>query len=106
VRQCGSVWQCARQYVEVRTVMCTKCARQGAAVRLGCVWQCGSAAVQQCSVIVRTAVCGIAFVLQCVAVYVAVSSGSLWQCVGQCAHCIYAKSRSQYILIGMPLNKR
>jgi hypothetical protein len=114
VRQCGSVRQCARQFAEVRTVVCTQCARQGAAVRLVVygsaavrVWQCGS-------------------VQKCVAVIALRARGRVWQCLraavcgsvcGSVAVCgsaygsaliVYnhTQSRSQYISMVMPLNKR
>jgi hypothetical protein len=71
IRQCGSVWQCARLCAAVRAAVC------------GSVWQC---------VAVRTAICGSArgsvrqcawySVRQCVAVCGS-ARGSVWQCARQ-----------------------
>jgi hypothetical protein len=111
VRQCGSVWQCERQFVAVRTVVCAQCMRQYAAavclvvyssvrgsVRLsssavvcgsaaaacGSVRQCSCGSVWQC-VAVRAAVCGSArsSVRQCAQQCAAVC-GSVWQCARKC----------------------
>jgi hypothetical protein len=95
VRQCGSARQCERQCVEVRTVVCARCARQRAVVRLvvfgsarGSVRLSGSAAVcGSVSVGVWQCARSCIAVRQCVAVHVAARGSAavrVWQCGSAC----------------------